>query len=97
MVIRANHDLSEDEKYKAQEQSGEKCCTFPDELTKSSCIEWAMEHVQLVSSNGQMMSLLKSMQRRETDQRNRVGSILDYGWQMVYQSDILQVQKMPRF
>ena len=42
------HDLSEDEKVQwLQEQSGEGSVVIsPDELTKSSCIEWAMEHVQ---------------------------------------------------
>ena len=42
------HDLSEEEKVQwLQEQSGEGSVVIsPDELTKSSCIEWAMEHVQ---------------------------------------------------
>ena len=43
------HNLSEEEKIQwLQEQSGEGSVVIsPEELTKSSCIEWAMEHVQV--------------------------------------------------
>ncbi len=84
------HDLSEEEKVQwLQEQSGEGSVVIsPDELTKSSCIEWAMEHVQAwYQAMGQddVFEQIDAETRNADLKGTELAKILvNYGWQAWY-------------
>ena len=96
------YDLSEDEKVQwLQEQSGEGSVVIsPDELTKSSCIEWAMEHVQTwYQAMGQddVFAQIDAETRNADLKGTELAKILvNYGWQacIPIQTHPIQVQKM---